>query len=166
MQNTTHGADGARALFAFLGTTDTKLRGAGFVREAIDAALAAYPGAVLAIEGTRAVITAAGAAITLECAPLASSALPPLLWRVSVAHDCTGHAAPWRDALPALTRRAREIGAVLAPSSTLTALHSAGAPAPESPVTCEMCHDSHRGQLARPCHVHGCECYCNRGVRP
>lgn len=30
-------------------------------------------------------------------------------------------------------------------------------------ILCAHCQDRHLGGLARPCRVHGCECYCNRG---
>jgi hypothetical protein len=32
----------------------------------------------------------------------------------------------------------------------------------EAPVRCLGCHQKHRGGLAKPCNVHGCECYCMR----
>jgi hypothetical protein len=164
MQNTTHGADGARALFAFLGTTDNGMRGAGFVRRAIDRALALYPEATLEITGTRATVADGNVvAITLDCAPLIPCAdIPRKEWTVCVGHTYRGDFAAWLTAAMDLTEIARDMGALFVPISPL----DISGPAPEAPVTCELCHDSHRGQLARPCHVHGCECYCNRGVRP
>jgi len=36
----------------------------------------------------------------------------------------------------------------------------------EAAITCERCTGQHGGRLAKPCHTHGCECYCNRSTVP
>lgn len=43
------------------------------------------------------------------------------------------------------------------------AARDAGGVRTESPITCAGCvRHRRRNTLARPCGVHGCECYCNR----